>query len=491
KAPESQLSAQSPTLPVRSRSFSALLLLPPRFSGAAAEEWTRSLLAILRATSAEQTVGYQEGRVCRRSSLRSPAMEEPQEQQQQLRLDLEELTRLRGLAKRPRVASLLSSEIHSVDEQLSKAAPSAAQQAPAAPVPARTAVVTPSSGAASVLNYITLGSFSWDQDNEKLKIYVSLEGVEQEKVDAVFQPMSIDIKFHDVQGKNYRCAIPKLNKVIVPEKCKMVVKPSRVIITLHKASKGNWLDLHFKEDKMSESEAVRLLEGRLVEQAVEMERIRAESQTLREELARVRASRDTGASSSAQHPTRDLATELRKALGRAEVRIWELGEEAQMDNLRLELLRTEGRLLEAGEREGEAKRARAQAVADLEFLKNQLLRRRREQQRKGQPETPARTGSIYASLDDLLSLGDPLVGRGGPQPEALAAARPPLPDRRREREEEELKPNLDKEKDPMAGIMDLMKNMYEEGDDEMKRTIAKAWTDARSGKAADPLKGYR
>ncbi|KAG6532285.1 hypothetical protein ZIOFF_006125 [Zingiber officinale] len=26
----------------------------------------------------------------------------------------------------------------------------------------------------------------------------------------------------------------------------------------------------------------------------------------------------------------------------------------------------------------------------------------------------------------------------------------------------------------MAGIMDLMKNMYEEGDDEMKRTIAKA-----------------
>lgn len=91
----------------------------------------------------------------------------------------------------------------------------------------------------------------------------------------------------------------------------------------------------------------------------------------------------------------------------------------------------------------------------------------------------------------------------------------------------QLKPNLGKEKDPMAGIMDLMKvcglsrqshlsvhlcllvlsyfislatpiqtsiiylqNMYEEGDDEMKRTIAKAWSDARSGKAADPLKGY-
>ncbi|KAL8192284.1 hypothetical protein R6Q57_027951 [Mikania cordata] len=51
-----------------------------------------------------------------------------------------------------------------------------------------------------------------------------------------------------------------------------------------------------------------------------------------------------------------------------------------------------------------------------------------------------------------------------------------------------IKSNLDKERDPMAGIMDLMKNMYEEGDDEMKKTIAKAWTDARSGKPTDPMR---
>lgn len=35
-----------------------------------------------------------------------------------------------------------------------------------------------------------------------------------------------------------------------------------------------------------------------------------------------------------------------------------------------------------------------------------------------------------------------------------------------------------------------LQNMYDEGDDEMKRTIAKAWTDARTGKTADPLKGF-
>ena len=69
-------------------------------------------------------------------------------------------------------------------------------------------------------------------------------------METTFKPTSVDVKFHDVKGKNYRCAIPKLNKEIVPEKCKVVVKPTKVIVTLFKASKGNWLDLHFKEDKV-------------------------------------------------------------------------------------------------------------------------------------------------------------------------------------------------------------------------------------------------
>ncbi|XP_065044668.1 uncharacterized protein LOC135676898 [Musa acuminata AAA Group] len=217
-------------------------------------------------------------------------------EEQQLRLDLDELRHLESIAKRPRVLSLLSSEIRDLDAKLSRvtAVTAAARQAAVA------AEKVPVNVDAVNRSYVTLGSFSWDQDNDKIKIYISIEDAEQEKVDTVFKPMSVDIKFHDIHGKNYRFSIPKLNKEILPEKCKLVVKPNKVIVTLVKASKGNWLDLHLKEDK--------------------------------------------------------------------------------------------------------------------------------------------------------------------------------------------LKSNLDKDKDPMAGIMDLMKNMYEEGDDEMKRTIAKAWSDARSGKTADPLK---
>lgn len=38
---------------------------------------------------------------------------------------------------------------------------------------------------------------------------------------------------------------------------------------------------------------------------------------------------------------------------------------------------------------------------------------------------------------------------------------------------------MESNEDPSQGLMSLMKKMYNEGDDEMKRTIAKAWTEGR------------
>ncbi|KAL4218720.1 hypothetical protein ACF0H5_021308 [Mactra antiquata] len=40
-------------------------------------------------------------------------------------------------------------------------------------------------------------------------------------------------------------------------------------------------------------------------------------------------------------------------------------------------------------------------------------------------------------------------------------------------------PAMDKNADPNDSLMTMMKQMYEDGDDEMKRTIAKAWTESR------------
>eukprot|EP00249_Psilotum_nudum_P009044 c21671_g1_i2 orf=212-865(+) len=205
--------------------------------------------------------------------------------------DIAELKLLLSQATRPRVRFLLSTEIESLEKQQHVAALD--HQVRVAPV--QTSAVVPD------IRYTTLSSFSWDQDSGKVKIYVSIEGASEDKVIADFQQWSFDVKLHDVQGKNFRSGILKLQKAIVPEKCTVTVKPKRIIITLWKAEKGNWVDLYFKEDK--------------------------------------------------------------------------------------------------------------------------------------------------------------------------------------------LKPKFDSNKDPMAGLMDVMKNMYDEGDDDMKRTIAKAWSEARSGKKSDPLKG--
>jgi calcyclin binding protein len=44
-------------------------------------------------------------------------------------------------------------------------------------------------------------------------------------------------------------------------------------------------------------------------------------------------------------------------------------------------------------------------------------------------------------------------------------------------------PKLDDNADPQEGLMSMMKKMYDEGDDEMKRTISKAFTESREKSA--------
>ncbi|CAH1785454.1 unnamed protein product [Owenia fusiformis] len=50
------------------------------------------------------------------------------------------------------------------------------------------------------------------------------------------------------------------------------------------------------------------------------------------------------------------------------------------------------------------------------------------------------------------------------------------------------KPNLPKtdEEDPSASLMNMMKQMYDDGDDDMKRTIAQAWTQSKDKQGMAP-----
>ncbi|MFS8016045.1 putative Siah interacting protein [Helianthus anomalus] len=89
-----------------------------------------------------------------------------------LSLDLEELRHLQTIAKRPRVASLISSEIRNLEKQANDAASVAPIPTPVpapVPVPVSTNVKVATEPA---LKYTTLGSFSWDQDTDKVKVRV-------------------------------------------------------------------------------------------------------------------------------------------------------------------------------------------------------------------------------------------------------------------------------------------------------------------------------
>lgn len=45
------------------------------------------------------------------------------------------------------------------------------------------------------------------------------------------------------------------------------------------------------------------------------------------------------------------------------------------------------------------------------------------------------------------------------------------------------KPSYDENSDPGEGLMNMLKKIYSEGDDEMKRTINKAWAESQEKKA--------
>ncbi|KAL9661960.1 hypothetical protein QQ045_026788 [Rhodiola kirilowii] len=120
----------------------------------------------------------------------------------ELALYLEEL---QAVVKRPRIVSLTNAEISKSRKAFEKA-----WRIPDSHPYPYALVKTPA--AVPAVNYSALSTFRWDQHGDKVK----------------------------------------LHKKIVPEKCKVIVKSSRVIISLIKASEGNWLYLLYKEDSVGE-----------------------------------------------------------------------------------------------------------------------------------------------------------------------------------------------------------------------------------------------
>ncbi|KAH7276570.1 hypothetical protein KP509_39G012300 [Ceratopteris richardii] len=166
-----------------------------------------------------------------------------------LKMDVAELKLLHSQARRPHVKVFFAAQI----QNLEKLILDLESQSNIAKVPAT-----------AEIKYETLSNLTWEQDSERVKIYVSLEDVEEDKVEAKFTEWSFDIKIHGAGGKNYRYSISRVHKEMDPDACRILVKPKRVIISLRKLEEEDWKDLYFKEDK-SEEESKRQPMDRLLE----------------------------------------------------------------------------------------------------------------------------------------------------------------------------------------------------------------------------------
>jgi len=120
-----------------------------------------------------------------------------------------------------------------------KTTPTAAPQVPA----------VSNSGVSTAPQYTVINDFAWDQGDHgssTVTVYVDLEGVGSVKdnVKCDFTKDSFDLTVHGLNGKSYRLLKDNLDKDIVPESSKVVVKKDKLVIKLAK-KKGEYSFEHW------------------------------------------------------------------------------------------------------------------------------------------------------------------------------------------------------------------------------------------------------
>ncbi|EWS74478.1 siah interacting protein, amine-terminal protein (macronuclear) [Tetrahymena thermophila SB210] len=166
-------------------------------------------------------------------------------------LDLEELKSLLTQSRRVNVQELLKKQIRHIEveiEQIQKAQASQEQQ--------KSQVMEeekPSAKPADQqqnLKFITLTKYAWDQNGQNVNVSLYIDDISKvnpSNVQVTFTDQSFEVKVLDLNGRNYKFAIPKLYDKIKPSECKYVIKSSSISIKM-KATKSYWSQLTYKED---------------------------------------------------------------------------------------------------------------------------------------------------------------------------------------------------------------------------------------------------
>lgn len=214
---------------------------------------------------------------------------------EELQADIDELEQLQTMSNRSHVRALLQTHATHLRAELNQKLSKRSLTAPAAPVEV---AVTASSPAAATttgppkenrppqqkplvaqaptpvrlehpaissgneITYVPIGSHSWDQDSygkDPNNVYVYIlsgfDGIGEHKecVSCEFTKNSFDLKVNHFNGKSYRLVKTNLDKNIIAEESKVIVKKNSIKICLRK-EKGKygydtWMDLTAKRQK--------------------------------------------------------------------------------------------------------------------------------------------------------------------------------------------------------------------------------------------------
>ncbi|KAK8792967.1 hypothetical protein WA158_005131 [Blastocystis sp. Blastoise] len=156
-------------------------------------------------------------------------------------LDITEIETFLSQAKRENTKVLLTNELNRLKKLLSSNVESSSEPSVpiASPVQIKTATVSKSE------SFITVTSFSWDQDTKKVFIYLmdGFEGignVPKEQITSSFSNNSFELVIKGFNNKNYKFAQNNLFGEIDAEKSSVKIGKNRITIYLIKKDSNNW-----------------------------------------------------------------------------------------------------------------------------------------------------------------------------------------------------------------------------------------------------------
>lgn len=182
-----------------------------------------------------------------------------------LTLDLEEMRVLAAGAQRSRVQQMLAIDVRKLETDIQRqrdllAAQASSEQSVARPVQ------PPVSAPGDIRRYqVELKEYAWDQSEKFIKIFVTVNGVQQvpeDNVNVEFTENSFQLVISDLNNKDYIFVVNNLLNPIDSEKSYRRVKSDMVAIYLAKQGPAKWAHLTLTAKRLQDLKDERLAGGK-------------------------------------------------------------------------------------------------------------------------------------------------------------------------------------------------------------------------------------